>query len=238
MVTGLRIRPFVSGKDEAAWVDVYNRAWQEDEDVTPDTAENLKRWDDAPWIGVRTRLIAELDDVPVAIASAETDNTRTDRKGYLRGPEVVPEHRRRGIGTELARQALARLRGAGMKTAHVTGFDHPSVNGFLESLGFAVVRQVCWMRRTLAAVPSEVGEARDVEVLPLGRTDDELAILCRLSNAAFKEHYNHTDGTVNEWKFAAKKNDESGIVTYRVLARVAGEPAGYLTYCIDPEDNE
>jgi len=235
---GLTIRPFVSGQDEATWVGIRNQARRDDEDFTPDTIEDVKRWEDAPWVGVRVRLMAEADCVPVARVSAETDKMRTDRKGFVTGPDVVSEYRHRGIGTALMQQALSSLRSAGLETAVVRTFDDPASRGFLESLGFSVVRRFCWMRRTLATVPSGVGEARDAEVVALGSTEEDLAMLCRLSNEAFEDHYDHTPGTVAEWKFATKKIDESGAVTYRTLARLAGEPAGFLLYGVDPKEND
>jgi ribosomal protein S18 acetylase RimI-like enzyme len=135
-------------------------------------------------------------------------------------------------------QALLSLRSAGLETAEVRTFDDPVSRGFLEPLGFSVVRRFCWMRRALARVPSGVGEACDAEVVALGSTDGDLAMLGRLSNEAFKDHYNHTPGTLAEWEFATRKNDESGAVTYRTLARLAGEPAGLLVYGIDPKEND
>jgi len=219
-------------------VGIRNQARRDDEDFTPDTIEDMKRWEDAPWVGVRVRLMAEVNGVPVARVSAETDKMRTDKKGFITGPDVVPEYRHRAIGTALMRQTLSSLRSAGLDTADVRTFDDPASRGFLESLGFSAARRFCWMRRTLAVLPSSVGEARDAEVVALDSTDEDLAMLCRLSNGAFEDHYDHTPGTVAEWKFATKKNDESGAVAYRTLARLAGEPAGFLLYGIDPKEND
>jgi mycothiol synthase len=231
-------RPYVPGQDEAVWVDIYNRARCEEKDFTPAMVEDVKRWEDAPWVGVRTRLLAELDGAPVARVSAETDRTLTEHKGFIGGPDVVPEHRRTGIGTALMAKALASLRAAGMESAEVSTFDDAASRGFLEPLGFRVVRRFSRMERTLAQVPAGVGEANDVEVVPLGRTDKDVAIFCGLRNEAFKEHYNYTPGTVDEWKFVMTNIDERGDIAYVTVARVAGEPAGFLTYGIDPKDNE
>jgi ribosomal protein S18 acetylase RimI-like enzyme len=212
--------------------------WREDREFTPALVEDLKRWDDAPWVGVMQRLVAELDGVPAGKVRAETDKTRAEPKGFIDGPDVVPEHRRKGIGTMLMREALAVLRDAGMKSAELGTFDDERSRGFLEPLGFRVVRRFCRMERRLESVPAGVGEARDVEVIPLGRTDDDLSLLSRLSNEAFREHFNYNPGTAEETAYMMKNIDERGDIVHLTVARVEGEPVGYLMYGIDPKDNE
>lgn len=234
----LSVRPFVRNQDEPVWVDIHNRAWQGDEDFSPDTVERLKRWEDAPWVGIRVRLLAELDGTAVAGVEAETDKTIAEPKGFIYGPDVVPEHRRQGAGTALMKQALASLRAAGMQAAESGGFDEPARNGFLSSFGFQVVRRFCRMRRTLAQVPAGVGEANDVRIELLGRTDADLAIVSRLHNEAFKEHYNYAPGTLDELRFVTRNIDDDGDIMYVTAAFVGSEPAGFLMYGIDPKENE
>jgi mycothiol synthase len=242
----LTIRPFVSGKDEATWIDITNRAWQEDEDFTPETFGELKRGAIAPWIGLQASFFAEVDGVPVAKVKAETEKTIPEKKGFITGPDVVPEQRRKGIGKALMQTALSSLSGAGMEMAEVAGFDNPSASGFLESLGFGVVRRFCLMHRTLGVLPVGNGEASDSEVDTLGRTDEDIALLCRLRNEAFKEHFNFSPDTLDNWKYIVKNWDERGRVGYITVARVAGalsdrgrrgQAAGYLLYGIDPKRN-
>jgi mycothiol synthase len=234
----LFIRPYVRGQDDELWVGIHNTAWQEDEDFVPDTVEHLERWQDTPWTGVRVRLLAEVDGIPAARIEAETDKTITEPKGFVDGPDVVPEQRRKGIGTALMKQTLESLRAAGMQTVESGGFDNAARNGFLSSLGFSVVRRFCRMRRTLAQVPASIGEARDATVELLGRTDADLAIVSHLHNEAFREHYNYTPGTLDELRFVTKNVDEDGDIMYLTVARVGGEPAGFLMYGIDPRENE
>ena len=235
-VTGFTIRPFVRGQDEALWVDIHNRTWREDEDFTPGTVEEVKRWEDAPWVGVRARLLAEVDGVPVARVKADTEKAATDKKGYLAGPDVVPEHRRKGIGTRLARQGLASLRAAGMEIAEASSFDDTAAKGFFGSLGFGVVRRFSRTRRSLAEVPGGIGEAEDVDIVTLSRSDDDIGLMVRIRNEAFKEHFGFSPETLNNWKYAVKNWDERG-VAYITVARAVGEPASFLSYGIDPEEN-
>jgi ribosomal protein S18 acetylase RimI-like enzyme len=236
-VAGLAIRPFVRGKDEALWVDIHNRTWREDEDFTPETVEESKRWEDAPWVGVRTRLIAEVDGAPAARVRAETDKTMTEKKGYLGGPDVLPEHRRKGIGTALIRQGLACLSSAGMDVAESFSFDNVVARGFLGAMGFEIVRRFSRMRRSLAEVPAGIGEAVDAEVATLDRTDADIGLMVGIRNEAFKEHFDYSPGKVEDWRFAIDAWDKSGNA-YITVARVAGEPAGYLSYGIDLEENK
>ncbi len=132
-------RPYVSGQDEQLYVDIYNRAWREDEDFAPDTVEDAKRWDDAPWLGARLRLIAEADGVPVAAVNAETDKTTTDRKGYLGGPHVVPEHRRKGIGETLLRALISEARQQGFHALSLSVAPHNRSRMMYERTGFEKV---------------------------------------------------------------------------------------------------
>ena len=60
--------------------------------------------------------------------------------------------------------------------------------------------------------------------------------MCRIHDEAFKEHFNHSSETPDDWKFAVKNGDERG-AAYITVARVAGEPVGLLSYGIDPNEN-
>ncbi|MCI0479276.1 hypothetical protein L0Y59_01915, partial [Candidatus Uhrbacteria bacterium] len=82
----MTVRPFVCDRDEELWCDLYNRSRREEPDFTPALVEDLKRWDDAPWIGVLQRLVAEFDGVPAGKIRAETDKTRAEPKGFIDGP--------------------------------------------------------------------------------------------------------------------------------------------------------
>jgi mycothiol synthase len=235
-LSGLTIRPFVRGQDEATWVDIHNRAWQEDQDFARETVEELKRWEDAPWVRVRARLLAEVDGVPVARVSVDTEKDSPLKKGYMVGPAVVPEHRRTGVGSALARQGIAVLTDAGMEVVEVYTYDNPLPRGFYESLGFEVVRRFSRMRRDLAQIPSGIGEASNAEIVTLGRSDEDIDLMVRIRNDAFREHYDYTPGKLEEWTFAVRAWDQSG-AAYITVARIAGQPAGYLSYGIDAEEN-
>ena len=62
--------------------------------------------------------------------------------------------------------------------------------------------------------------------MTLGRTDEDIDLLRRIHNEAFKEHFNFTPDTLDNWKYIVKNWDELGRSGYITVARVAGEPAG------------
>lgn len=236
MPAGVVIRPYVRGQDESTWVDVSNRAWQEDEDFVPETVENMKRWQDPPGIS-RARFFAQFDGVPVGIIDALVDSA-FPTKGFLDGPEVVPEHRRRGVGATLTRAALDSLRASGMKVAEGWSYEHSAAGSLLESLGFRIVRRFSRMRCRLNGLPKDVGECRDAEIVPIGRTDEELTLLAQINNEAFKEHFDYCPSTAGEMRFCIKNDEDNGDRVFIRVARVRGEPAGMLMYGYSPKAND
>jgi ribosomal protein S18 acetylase RimI-like enzyme len=82
-------------------------------------------------------------------------------------------------------------------------------------------------------------------MVTLSRSDDDIGLMVRIRNEAFKEHFGFSPETLDNWKYAVKNWDERG-VAYITVARVAGalsdrdrrgQPAGFLSYGIDPEEN-
>lgn len=97
---------------------------------------------------------------------------------------VAPQVRRRGIGTAMARAALARTDGRTRFWAHGT---LPAARSTAEALGLASVRELLQMRRSLrdrrlhAAVPA------GVSIRTYAGTSDDAELL-RVNNAAFSWH--------------------------------------------------
>jgi len=145
---------------------------------------------------------------------------------------VATERRRKRIGTALARQGLASLRAAGMDIAETYSFDNSAPRGFLGSLDFRIVRRFSRMRGSLASVPGGVGEARNVEVVTLGRTDEDIGLMCRIRNEAFKEHFNYSPETLDNWKFAVKNWDKRASRTSPSRGSRANRQAIYPTASI------
>lgn len=85
--------------------------------------------------GEGSLLIAEADGVVVGTLIAGWDGWR----GNLYRLAVVPEHRRRGVGSLLVREGERRLRELGVRriSATVIGTEEPAI-GFWRSAGYAV----------------------------------------------------------------------------------------------------
>jgi ribosomal protein S18 acetylase RimI-like enzyme len=107
---------------------------------------------------------------------------------------------------------------------------------FLEKLGFRPVRRFSLMRRSLTGLPSGIGGSAEVEIEPAGTADADVALLTRLSNAAFKEHFAHRDGTEEERAFWMRNAEAMGFVVRRTVARLDGEPVGFLVHGFEPRE--
>jgi len=234
---GLELRKFVLGRDEGVWVDIQNRANQEDPEHVPETAEEFSKWEKAPWFNPDGRFIAERDGLPVGLVLAHIDKRREEKLGFLVGPDVVPEARRQGVGTVLANRALASLRSRGMERAQAAIADWSRAGlEFIKTFGFRQVRLFSTMEAGLDPLLEGVGENRDVRISLIGLDDDDARLLTRLENESFKEHFNHRDGTLEETMFWFKNMTDLDIWAEVCIAYVGEEPAGYLVYGIDHKD--
>lgn len=99
---------------------------------------------------------------------------------------VAPQARRRGIGTALARAALARTDGRTRFWAHGT---LPAARATAAALGLAAVRELLQMRRSLRGVADRMNPAipPGVSIRTYAGTADDAELL-RVNNAAFAWH--------------------------------------------------
>ncbi|OBA81528.1 mycothiol synthase [Mycobacterium sp. 1164966.3] len=112
-------------------------------------------------------------------------NLSSPRDGEVAMAEMVvhPKARRRGIGTAMARAALARTRGRNHFWAH--GTLEPA-RATAAALGLVTVRELVQMRRSLADIPEPVIPA-GLRVRTYAGTADDAELL-RVNNAAFAYH--------------------------------------------------
>jgi mycothiol synthase len=97
---------------------------------------------------------------------------------------VHPQARRRGVGTAMARAALAKTGGRNQFWAH--GTLEPA-RATASALGLIAVRELVQMRRSLRDAPDSVPPVAGVEIRTYrGMADD--AELLRVNNAAFAQH--------------------------------------------------
>jgi mycothiol synthase len=232
----ITIRPYVRGQDDEIRVDLYNRAHAEDDDFVPANVEENRRWDQSPYEANRSRFIAVMDGTPAGVVLCEADPERGDKKGFMYGPHVPPELRRRGVGTALARAAFADLRSRVMTRVEVEERDRADVIGFLGSLGFERARQFSEMQRSLADLPRGMGESAGAEIAVVDPTTENLALNVAIENEAFKEHYNYQPIKLDELEFWARNFAQEDAVLHMSFARVDGIPVGYLWYGFDRKE--
>jgi RimJ/RimL family protein N-acetyltransferase len=235
----LTIRPFVKGQDEDAWIDVFNRVVAEFPDTTPTTRAEYDMEVNSPHFGPEGRFVAGLDGTVIGTVHAELDPEDKQRIGYLGQPRVLPEHRRQGIGTALARRAFDSFREREIAKIQcgVRG-DNPVGKAFLENLGFRQDRVMSWMRRGLDEIPAGPGDNPAVEIRLVPDSPDSLVLRQRLYREAFSEHFNFRVPTLESMRYWQEETAKLGITVFRQFAFMQGEPVGYLSSSIDPRECE
>ncbi|UCG44178.1 MAG: GNAT family N-acetyltransferase [candidate division WOR-3 bacterium] len=235
----IHIRPYVEGQDDETVVNIRNASSADAPDFVTQTVKQFRIARKSPnWTAVGI-YIAEFDRTPVGVATGFVDARRHEPYGSMGGPSVLPEYRRQGIGTALVNRALDYLRSKGMERARTGCGDwNKRAQAFLGKLGFKPIRRFSLMRRPLGGLPSGIGENTDIAIEEHGTTDEDVGLITRLANAAFREHFGHRDGTVEEIAFWMRNAEKMGYVIRRTLARLDGEPVGFLVHGIDPRENK
>jgi mycothiol synthase len=236
---GMNIRPYVEGQDDEALLSIENTAWAGTPDFVPATIEQFRIGRKSPNWTSEGNYIAEVDGTPVGTADGYVDRRRPEPLGFLGGPAVLPEYRRRGIGFALANRALDYLRSKKMeRVMSGCGDWNKPGRALLDKLGFEPVRRSSLMRRPLTDLPSGIGENHEVEVELRGTTDEDVALFTRLSNATFKEHFAHRDDTEEERGFWMRNIGKMGLEVRRTVASLGSEPVGFLVHGIDARENK
>jgi mycothiol synthase len=233
------IRPYVQGQDDEVLLQINNTSWADTPDFVPWILEEHRISQQAPDWTADGIFLAEVDGTPVGTATGYADPKRLDPVGDLFGPSVLPEFRRRGIGTALAGRAFDYLRGRGLERVQSGAADWNHIRAaFLKKLGFEPVRRFSEMRRPLGGLPSDIGENRAAAIETVGTTDEEVAVVVRLANEAFREHFGQRERTVEQSAFWARNAESAGYVMRYTVARLEGQPVGYLLIGYSPRDNE
>lgn len=235
----LKIRGFAQGRDEAVWVSVWNRAFQEFHEFRNITVNDVLMSEKSPTFDATGMFIAELDGEPVGIVNAYVDKLREEKKGFIRMLGVVPEYRRRGIGRALAEKAIESLKSRGMKIIEAgAAGNKPEAIRLWESLGFKSVRVFSLMKRDIGNIPSGIGENKDLRFKRLEKASlEDLKLLNWLFNEAFKEHYNYRPDTIEETRYFLEEDpifkEQEWLFTL-----LQDKPVGYIGVGIDRKYNE
>jgi mycothiol synthase len=235
----LKIRRFVQGVDEPAWVEVLNASREGREDLRAITVEEMLRQEkENPNFDPEGRFIAELDGKPAGTAHANVEKMREERKGFIRFC-VIPESRGKGIERQLVDIALRELKARGMTTGQAAAdYRERDCTRALEELEFKRVREFSMMEMELADVSLNIGENKQVAIRPLQKDrDEDIKLLTSLLNETFKEHFNFRPDTVEEIRnflFSDLYYDKSKEIFF---AELDGESVGYIGAGIDEKYN-
>jgi GNAT superfamily N-acetyltransferase len=112
---------------------------------------------------------------------------------------VHPEHRRRGLATDLFNRAISRSKELGVKLAHVNiGEDNMVAGKTLSELGFSLVRQFLELRLDINRVDGlDIHPAIEWSYLQPGQEEE----LTKLQNRAFAGTWGYNSNTVETITF-------------------------------------
>lgn len=232
----ITVRPYAPGRDDALWLDLQNRALEEYPEYTPETPSDFELHRQGPWFDPVGMMIAELDGTPAGCADAYIDGKADEEHGYLEGPWVLPQSRRRGIATALARAAFAGLKQRGKTRVQLWHRDNPANVAFAKSLGFHCIRVFHTMSHDLKSIPRDVGENREAAILELPYDDATAGLENRLWNETFSEHFNFRPMTTAETGYMYRMSQARGEWLFTLLARLKEEPVGFLVGGSDPAE--
>jgi mycothiol synthase len=232
--TTITVRPYVSGQDDALWIDIHNRATDEYPEAAPLTLSDFELQRRGPWFDAAGMLIAELDAVPAGCADAWVDRRAAEEHGELQGPFVLPERRRLGVGTALAKAAFADLRSRGKTRVQLWHRDSPASVAFAESLEFRCVRVFHSLTHNMTSIPRSVGENREITLVELPADDATIELENRLMNESFREHFSYRALTLDETRHLYRTARERNEWLFTLVARLEGEPVGFLLGGSDP----
>jgi mycothiol synthase len=230
----LKIRPFEEGKDEEAYIKLYNAGFSDYEDVRAVTLQEVRTIEKAPIQNLNGLLIAEWNGRLAGMVQAYVDKLREEKKGFIQSLAVFPEFRRKGIAKQLVSAAIASFKERGMTKADAWAqTDRKACMQIYESFGFKPIRTMCMMKTDLDQIPSDAEGNMDVALREMTITDEkEIALINWLDNEAFKEHFNYRPVTVEETKYLLL-----GMPWYQHkiawLASLKNEPAGYVIAGVD-----
>jgi len=230
----LTIRAFRKGLDEEAYVRIYNAAFSDYDDIRTITIEEMKENEESPSFSADGILFAEWNGETAGMIDAYVDRFREEEKGFIQSCAVLPQFRGRGVAKALVKKALEIHRQRGMKCAETWAQKgRQTCIHIFESFGFQKVRCTSMMTMTLGDVPSDMGENTKANLREMRlKNDDDIALLNRLDNESFKEHFNYRPRSVEETRYNLLESPwcQNPKVHF---AAIDNQPVGYVITAID-----
>lgn len=233
----LYIRNFVKGQDEEVWIKIVNEAFKEREDFRPLTKDDMVRWEESPYFDADGLFVAEFNGIPIGCVEAFIDKKRKDRVGIIRELCVVPKFRGRGIGRELLKRAVDRLRQNGMEFVQAYIWeDMVAAKALFESMGFGIIRTTSKMAMDLSQIPNNIGENTEVGMKEITESEEDVETFMRLFNEVFEGHFGFRPITLEEARFWKRTLETEVRGAY--FACLGDEHVGFVVTYIDKAYNE
>lgn len=135
----IQTRAFRPGHDEAAWLEVNNRAFARHPEQGGWTEETIKSREVQPWFDPRGFLLYELEGRLAGYCWTKVHQGHDERVGEIYVIAVDPDFAGRGLGRQLTLAGLDHLAAAGTRQAmlYVDAANRPAVKLYVD-LGFSV----------------------------------------------------------------------------------------------------
>lgn len=230
----LEIRPFQKGQDEEIYARVFNATFLDYDDTRTLTVQEARTMANAPSFNLDGLLFGEWNGQIAGMVQAYVDKNREEKKGFIHYLAVLPEFRHNGIAKKLLAKAIANLKEKGMTIASAWAqTDRLACVYLYESFGFKHVRSSSLMKRNLTDLSSRIEENKSERLREAQlENDEEIALINRLDNEAFKEHFNYRPLTLEETQYVML---DTPFYKYQKawFAMLDNQPIGFVVAGID-----
>jgi mycothiol synthase len=198
----IRTRPFRKGLDEETYVRIFNAAFLDYDDVRTVNLQEVQSLENAPSWNLDGLFFAEWNDQTAGMVQAFVDKFREEKKGFILSLAVLPEFRHRGIAKRMLSEGIISLKQRGMRVATAWAqTDRVACVHLYESFGFKRVRSSSLMKRSLRDISTVEHSApvslREAKI----ESNEDIALINKLENEAFKEHFNYRPVPTDETRY-------------------------------------